>query len=352
MNTHVREMNAHVREIENLCISKNEKHLLSTSKDGTVRLWDLTSQTLLITRVHNFCHPINSISLSEKAFAVNSRDESKVWFLNGNVYPFNKPISHCILLTSQPKMIFLSEKNAFIQNLETNSETPLRLSENLFDFYTVLVHLSLNEKLIAQFCIDNSVRLWKTENDKQIAWLKGHTSFVKGIRFSENEERAITFSNDNTIRIWDWKTGEFGVIHTSSIDDACIVSNLIYSFHNSNSSIRVWKNTNNILTINSVQQFVFPYCIADKSLYRINGLNFIKITRDKFLYIRSPNTVSIGTKLLVKTQLFEAKDVSTVTVSDSFVIIGYTNGMISLKQKPEHTEGENPEPNQLEKKSV
>jgi WD40 repeat protein len=52
------------------------------------------------------------------------------------------------------------------------------------------------------------VRIWSAEDDKEIAKLEGHTAFVRALEFFPEEDRIVTCGLDNTLRIWDVKSGK------------------------------------------------------------------------------------------------------------------------------------------------
>jgi WD40 repeat protein len=63
-------------------------------------------------------------------------------------------------------------------------------------------------KRVVTASFDNTARIWDAESGKEIAVLKGHTSFVSSAAFSGDGKRVVTASGDNTARIWDvtWAT--------------------------------------------------------------------------------------------------------------------------------------------------
>ncbi|MDM8559507.1 hypothetical protein [Candidatus Parabeggiatoa sp. HSG14] len=54
----------------------------------------------------------------------------------------------------------------------------------------------------------NDATLWNASSGKQVAVLTGHTQSIYKIMFSLNGQHVITYSSDNTTRIWNVKTGQ------------------------------------------------------------------------------------------------------------------------------------------------
>lgn len=55
---------------------------------------------------------------------------------------------------------------------------------------------------------ENWIRIWDSATGKNIRILKGHTSFIRKLRFSPDGKQLISSSFDKTFRIWDFETGK------------------------------------------------------------------------------------------------------------------------------------------------
>ena len=54
---------------------------------------------------------------------------------------------------------------------------------------------------------DNTLKIWDTETGKEVRTLTGHTDSVKAVDIAPDGKRAISASGDNTLKIWDTETG-------------------------------------------------------------------------------------------------------------------------------------------------
>ncbi|MBV6623459.1 MAG: NACHT domain-containing protein [Rivularia sp. (in: Bacteria)] len=70
------------------------------------------------------------------------------------------------------------------------------------------VAFSPDGKLLATGDSSNMVRLWDTNNGKQIQIFEGHTHTVNSVAFSWDGKQVISASVDTTIRLWDIKSGK------------------------------------------------------------------------------------------------------------------------------------------------
>ncbi len=69
------------------------------------------------------------------------------------------------------------------------------------------VAFSPKGELLATGSFDNTIKLWDFKTGKEKATLKGHTNAVYCVAFSPNGEQLASASQDKTIRIWNVKDG-------------------------------------------------------------------------------------------------------------------------------------------------
>jgi WD40 repeat protein len=71
------------------------------------------------------------------------------------------------------------------------------------------VSFSNDESRILTFSIDNTVRVWDAATGRQLGWNLTHDHDVNGAIFSKDETKILTWSYDNTARLWDISGKEF-----------------------------------------------------------------------------------------------------------------------------------------------
>ena len=67
---------------------------------------------------------------------------------------------------------------------------------------------SRDESRILTWSDDNTARLWDARTGKPIGPALQHQGAVRGAQFSRDESRILTWSYDNTARLWDARTGK------------------------------------------------------------------------------------------------------------------------------------------------
>ena len=55
---------------------------------------------------------------------------------------------------------------------------------------------------------DNTVRLWEVESGRCLRVLEGHSGSVWSVAWSPDGGHALSGSDDNTVRLWDVETGQ------------------------------------------------------------------------------------------------------------------------------------------------
>ena len=55
---------------------------------------------------------------------------------------------------------------------------------------------------------DKTLKLWEVETGKEIATWRGHESWVTSVAFSPDGQRALSGSGDDTLKLWEVETGK------------------------------------------------------------------------------------------------------------------------------------------------
>ncbi len=194
----VRTLEGHEDTVWSATFSKDGTQLLTSSYDKTARLWDVATGRLVTTfRGHDDWVWSVAFSTDETRVVTASQDGSaRVW---------DKSTGEQI---AEP----------FIGHRKGNRQTPI---------YTAAFHP--NGNLVASGGLDNRVLIWDPDDieafdykaagtaaqlppPKVAATLEGHRRAVWSVAFSEDGERLISGSLDNSVNVWDVKTG--GLIKT------------------------------------------------------------------------------------------------------------------------------------------
>jgi WD40 repeat protein len=70
------------------------------------------------------------------------------------------------------------------------------------------VAFSPDGQIVASVSCDETVRLWDAKTGEQVQKLEGHKSYVRSVAFSPDGRTLASGADDQTVRLWDAKTGE------------------------------------------------------------------------------------------------------------------------------------------------
>ncbi|KAL4985441.1 NACHT and WD40 domain protein [Aspergillus falconensis] len=69
------------------------------------------------------------------------------------------------------------------------------------------VAFSHDSQMVASGSDDNTVKLWDAKTGSELQTLKGHSDSVQSVAFSHDSQMVASGSDDNTVKLWDAKTG-------------------------------------------------------------------------------------------------------------------------------------------------
>lgn len=195
--------------------------IYSTSQDKTVKVWS-SKDGRLITSLNAHAHWVNHIALSTD---YSLRTGPFDWKSSGAVSPASKLDPNTT--EGYDQLIELARKN-FEKQATLNGQVSERVVTASDDFTILLwepaksskpiakmhghqkavnhVAFSPDGRYIASCSFDNSVKLWDGRDGKFIATLRGHVGAVYQCAWSSDCRLLVTCSKDTTLKVWDVRT--------------------------------------------------------------------------------------------------------------------------------------------------
>ncbi|XP_031714792.1 apoptotic protease-activating factor 1 [Anarrhichthys ocellatus] len=175
-------MFGHFEPVNHCCFSPNDSYVSTSSNDGTVKLFQVSSA--------NEWKTINVRDM----FAESDEDvlvKCSTWTADGK---------RIICAARNAALVFDVETLDMLMEIRTN-----RLSTVQY------CHACPTSNLLAIAFSNYAVELWDLEANKKMADCSGHLSWVQRVQFSPDGSQLLSCSDDQTVRLWETKK-----VHTSS----------------------------------------------------------------------------------------------------------------------------------------
>ncbi len=207
----VREHNifkGHGGDVHSVAFSPDGKFIVGGSKDGVVRLWDISGNPIG-QPFQGHKGDVNSVAVSpDSKFIVSGGADGKVrlWERSGNPIgqPFNghKGRVWSVAFSPDGQTIVSGGADGKVRLWERSGEA-IGQPFNGHELAVNQVAFSPNGKFIVSCSDDNTVRLWD-RNGKAIGQpFNGHGDWVNSVAFSPDSKFIVSGSADRTVRLWD-----------------------------------------------------------------------------------------------------------------------------------------------------
>ncbi len=235
----VREFRGHTKEIFSVAVSKNGKHLVTGSIDGTMKLWALEKDNdhLLKTFTHSSPNIVHSVAIDPAddpqyviaAASSNLRHHDgaplegqtplplKLWKINGAdqepaAREFTGHAGNMYAIAVSPDGRYLAgcgkDKKIWIWDLKNTGTNNPVLHFAGHHQEAAAVCFSPDSGYLASGGLDYLPRLWGMKQQKEIRTFSGHASIVYAAAMSNDGRFLAEGSEGNLINLWDLTKGE------------------------------------------------------------------------------------------------------------------------------------------------
>ena len=170
-------------------VSCDGKILITSSKDRSVRVWDLTTmQACAVGLGHT--EAVGCVAISKKLTS----------YANNNVFAVSGAGDKILKRWSIPIRKF--EAYGAPEDVREQITISAGHSVRAHDKDINTVAIAPNDSLIASGSQDHSIRLWKASDLSPVTTLSGHKRGVWKVTFSPVDRSLASASGDRTVRLW------------------------------------------------------------------------------------------------------------------------------------------------------
>lgn len=208
------------------------RRALSGSKDGTLRLWDIESGAAL-RRFEGHEGTVTTVAtLPDGRHAVSGAHDGtlRLWDIESGAelrrFEGHEDWVNCVAALPGGRHILSGSDDKTLRLWGIESGDELRRLEEPGSVLSVAV-LADGRRALCGFD-DNMMRLRDIASGTELQCFEGHTGWVTGIAVHPQEQRALSASDDGTLRLWDIRSGvelrRFGGRHE---EDEGIASDIV-----------------------------------------------------------------------------------------------------------------------------
>ncbi len=209
----VRTLDGHSGIVTGVALTADGKMAVSTSWDGTLKVWDLQNGAELLTLEHTYFGASGVAVASDGKRAVSAYPDGtlKVWDLETNaelriLEVHDREVNGVAITLDSRRAVSASSDNTLkVWNLDTGDELHT-LKGHCNDVNGAAVTSDGRRAVSASS--DNTLKVWDLDTGKELLTLRGHTDKVNGVAVTADSGRAVSASSDHTVKIWDLNTGK------------------------------------------------------------------------------------------------------------------------------------------------
>ncbi|KAK9450267.1 WD40-repeat-containing domain protein [Limtongia smithiae] len=208
----------HTGNITGIGFQNEGKWMVTSSEDGTVKVWDMRSP--VVQRSYKHKVPVNDVVIHPNQGELISCDEGgnvRIWDLSENTCAHqlipqeDTPVRSVSVATDGSMLVAGNNKgNCYVWKMVNSRDTTSLHPVTKFRAHTKYVTrvlLSPDVKHIATCSADHTARIWSTDTFALETTLAGHQRWVWDCAFSADSAYLVTACSDHYARLWELSTG-------------------------------------------------------------------------------------------------------------------------------------------------
>jgi len=214
-NFRARDLKGHKKAVTKLALFQEDRRIVSCDKDGDLRLWDLYSGQHIAVHYKHHSSDISSLAVmnNDKTILTTSWDKSiKALDIETAKLVWTK--GHDGLITSgdlskdDKFMATTSDADGILKIWDGRTGERVQEVKDLHHSATILSLKWMSEYRLAAGAMDGTIKVWDMKTHRVTVILKGHKHAVTCMDVREGGI-LVTGSWDRNILIWDLDTGKY-----------------------------------------------------------------------------------------------------------------------------------------------
>ncbi|KAK6456435.1 quinon protein alcohol dehydrogenase-like superfamily [Scheffersomyces xylosifermentans] len=219
-NNPVMTFEGHTNNVTSLAFQIENKWMVTSSEDGTVKVWDVRAPS--VQRSYKHHSPVNEVVIHPNQGELISCDQDgniRIWDLGENqcthhlIPEDDVPINSLSVASDGSMLVAGNNKgNCYVWKMQNQRDvtslTPVTKFRSHSKYITRVV-LSTDMKHLATCSADHTARIWSTEQNFNLeTTLQGHQRWVWDCAFSADSAYLVTACSDHYVRLWDLSNSE------------------------------------------------------------------------------------------------------------------------------------------------
>ena len=243
-----RDFEGHQDEILSVKLSSNGNTILSTSEDGKAVLWDVNKENKkLVLPIKGDAYYADFFDNESKIITVSTAPEDEkdenvgfihIWDFKNDSITEKKKIKfkddeYLIKAEVSPDnehILIVHDSRIDIMNIYDTTIVQYPKQENIDNFYDEILYAEFSKdgsNII--ITLDFEVVIWDWKSNSIIDNFQDHADTISSAVYSSNDDQILSFSDDETFRIMDTKTGNSKSVKINFNDDLPIAVKGSYS---------------------------------------------------------------------------------------------------------------------------
>jgi WD40 repeat protein len=247
----LRRFDGHAKEVWALAVAPDGKSFASSGQDCTIRLWDLegdaTSRKLatLPDCVRALRASVDGKRLFAACFDKNIHVVNIETGKTEAVWDGHKDAVHCLAVSADGAQLLSGGGYSDAAVCLRDAVTGKILHRLVGHQERVFAVAFVGEDRAVSAGADNTIRLWDLKTGKGVREFKGHEKGVNGLAVSRDRKRLLSGGGDRRLRLWDISTGDelrHYHDHEGSINALAFTANARFAVSaGSDCTLRLWQ---------------------------------------------------------------------------------------------------------------